>query len=70
MRFVNVKTCEGLESYVLLPDGLLPLKLLPETLRKLSRRDFAKVVLILKENGARQAAEQTNAEADFVEIVL
>ena len=38
MKFVNLKTCEGLESHLLIDGGLMRLSDLPEYLHHLSQR--------------------------------
>jgi len=44
MKFVNLKTCQGLESYLVLDRGLLRLSMLPETLQKMNRREVRAIV--------------------------
>ena len=44
MKFVNLKTCDGIESYLQFQGGLLRLSLLPERLRHLPKKELAEVL--------------------------
>lgn len=43
MKFVNLKTCDGIETYLYLDGGLLRLSLLPEKLRSLSQKEAVRL---------------------------
>jgi hypothetical protein len=70
MKFTNLKTCQGLESYLFWNGGLLRLSLLPETLRKLPKKDLNRILETLTLRGiAQQLAiewERELAELDLL----
>jgi len=66
VKFMNLKTCQGLESYLFWNGGLLRLSLLPETLRKLPRKDLNRVIATLAYRGIlQQQAEELCDEAEL-----
>ena len=57
MKFVNLKTCQGLESHVFVEGALVRLSELPEVLRDLEEQDLRELFrLIENKNRKRKPA--------------
>jgi hypothetical protein len=69
MKFTNLKTCQGLESYLFWNGGLLRLSLLPETLRKLPKKDLNRILETLTLRGIAQQLA-TEWERELAELDL
>jgi len=71
MKFMNLKTCQGLESYLFWNGGLLRLSLLPETLRKLPKKDLNRILEVLNDRGKQQQLwAEWYAEPELAELDL
>ena len=62
MKFVNLKTCHGLESYLLVDGGLLRLSLVPELLRSLPQRKASEILTLLEKNVTTRPAQGCTAQ--------